>query len=213
WEKSSRLSRTTAARSWSSRSAHRIHSFAGSSRSVTRSKCWSRRRCGNSSMPFARRSPSGTPERGRHRVYPAVASRRPDRLGVTARQRGAHFLPGRGGAPRRSRDDPARGPRGTGRHGRRVQAVARQPLRGFARRRLHRLEPGAFRRPLRFTAEEVLALTAELAGARGGKALASKLVATLPRAARPELAEESFLVGPAPSGHVEQVLAVVREAR
>jgi len=72
---------------------------------------------------------------------------------------------------------------------------------------------GPFRRPLRFTAEEVLALTAELAGIRGGKALASKLVATLPRAARPELAEESFLVGPAPSGHVEQVLAVVREAR
>jgi|SRR5689334_1326770 len=72
---------------------------------------------------------------------------------------------------------------------------------------------GPFRRPLRLTAEEVLALTAELAGARGGKGIASKLVGTLPRAARPEQAEERFLVGPAPSDHVEQVLAVVREAR
>lgn len=72
---------------------------------------------------------------------------------------------------------------------------------------------GPFRRPLRLTAEEVLALTTQVAGSAGGKRLASKLLATLPRAARPELAEESFLVGPAPSGHVEQVLAVVREAR
>jgi predicted DNA-binding transcriptional regulator YafY len=72
---------------------------------------------------------------------------------------------------------------------------------------------GPFRRPLRLTAEEVLALTAHVAGSAGGKRLASKLLATLPRAARPELAEESFVVGPAPSGHVEQVLAVVREGR
>ena len=72
---------------------------------------------------------------------------------------------------------------------------------------------GPFRRPLRLTAEEVLALTAHVAGGAGGKRLAAKLLATLPRATRPELAEESFAVGPAPSGHVEQVLAVVREGR
>lgn len=72
---------------------------------------------------------------------------------------------------------------------------------------------GHFRRPFRLTPEEVLALTLELAGARGGKALAGKLLATLPKDRRPERAEESFLVGPAPGAHVEQVLAVVREAR
>ena len=72
---------------------------------------------------------------------------------------------------------------------------------------------GHFRRPFRLTPEEVLALTLELAGARGGKALATKLLATLPRDRRPDRAEESFLVGPAPSAHVEQVLAVARVAR
>lgn len=72
---------------------------------------------------------------------------------------------------------------------------------------------GPFRRPLRLTAEEVLAVSAHVAGGAGGKKLASKLLATLPRASRPEVAEEALLVGPAPSGHVEQVLALVREGR
>ncbi|HYK11981.1 MAG TPA: WYL domain-containing protein [Gemmatimonadales bacterium] len=72
---------------------------------------------------------------------------------------------------------------------------------------------GPFRRPLRLTAEEVLALTAQMAGSQGGKRLAAKLLATLPKASRPELAEESFLVGPAPSGHVEMVLAVATLGR
>ena len=72
---------------------------------------------------------------------------------------------------------------------------------------------GPFRRPLRLTAEEVLALTAQMAGSAGGKRLAAKLLATLPKASRPELAEESFLVGPAPSGHVEMVLAVASLGR
>lgn len=72
---------------------------------------------------------------------------------------------------------------------------------------------GSFRRPLRLTGDEALALVIGLLGVRGGKALAGKLGATLDAAPPAAAVEAEFGLGPSPSAHLEGVLAAAREAR
>lgn len=71
---------------------------------------------------------------------------------------------------------------------------------------------GPFRRPFRLTADETLALVLGLAGSPRGKKLAATLGAALhtsPKAARTTTA---IALGPAPSAHVDEVLALARQA-
>jgi predicted DNA-binding transcriptional regulator YafY len=79
---------------------------------------------------------------------------------------------------------------------------------GFA---VHSL--GAFRRPVHFTGEEGLALLLGLAGTRGGDAVAQKFAKALRAAPPAERVEAAYAVGAAPSGELEERLAVARRAR
>ena len=72
---------------------------------------------------------------------------------------------------------------------------------------------GAYRRPFRLSPDEVLALAIGLAGTRRGAAIAERLLSTLAPDKRPQEVERRFVLGPGPSPHVEQVLALVRRAR
>ena len=72
---------------------------------------------------------------------------------------------------------------------------------------------GHFRRPFRLTADETLALVVGLAGARGGQQLAAKLGRALVKSPVVDRAPTSIGLGPSPSTHVEDVLALAREAR
>jgi predicted DNA-binding transcriptional regulator YafY len=72
---------------------------------------------------------------------------------------------------------------------------------------------GHYRRPFRLTPDEVLALAIGLAGVARGKGIAERLLRTLATDHRPLEVERRFVLGPAPSPHVEQVLALARRAR
>jgi proteasome accessory factor C len=72
---------------------------------------------------------------------------------------------------------------------------------------------GHYRRPFRLTPDEVLALAIGLNGVRRGSAIAERLLRTLSADHRPEAVEKQFVLGPAPSPHVDQVLALARRAR
>ena len=72
---------------------------------------------------------------------------------------------------------------------------------------------GPFRRPFRLTADETIALVLGLAGARGGQGIAAKLGAALVKSTAAERAPATISLGPAPSAHVEEMLALVRRAR
>ena len=72
---------------------------------------------------------------------------------------------------------------------------------------------GAFRRPLRLTGDEMLALMLGLLQGRDGKALATRLGALLGRAPAPEAVERAWAVGPTPGEGVSRVLALARRAR
>ena len=72
---------------------------------------------------------------------------------------------------------------------------------------------GSFRRPLRLSGDEALALVIGLLGVRGGKALAARLGATLDAAPPAAAVECEYGLGPSPSAHLEGVLAAAREAR
>lgn len=72
---------------------------------------------------------------------------------------------------------------------------------------------GAFRRPLRLTGDEMLAVMLGLLQGRNGKALAARLGALLDKAPAPESVERAWAVGPTPGEGVSRVLAVARRAR
>ncbi len=72
---------------------------------------------------------------------------------------------------------------------------------------------GSFRRPLRFTGDEALALIVGLVGVRGGRALAGKLGAAIAGARHPDTVASAVGIGPEPGGHLERVLALARQAR
>jgi predicted DNA-binding transcriptional regulator YafY len=72
---------------------------------------------------------------------------------------------------------------------------------------------GHYRRPFRLSPDEVLALAIGLAGVPRGGDIAERLLGTLSPERRPRDVERRFVLGPAPSPHVEQVLALARRAR
>jgi len=72
---------------------------------------------------------------------------------------------------------------------------------------------GAFRRPLRLSRDESLALVVGLMGVRGGRPLAERLGQTLGAAPDPAEVERTWGLGPTPSEHVAQVLGTARTAR
>ncbi|MFN8654640.1 MAG: WYL domain-containing protein [Gemmatimonadales bacterium] len=72
---------------------------------------------------------------------------------------------------------------------------------------------GAFRRPMRLSRDEALALVVGLTGVRGGKSLAEKLGNDFGAAPEPEEVESKWAVGSRPRGRVAEVLALAREAR
>lgn len=72
---------------------------------------------------------------------------------------------------------------------------------------------GHYRRPFRLSPDEVLALAVGLAGVPRGKAIAERFLRTLSADHRPQEVERRFVLGPAPSPHFEQVLALARRAR
>ena len=72
---------------------------------------------------------------------------------------------------------------------------------------------GHYRRPFRLSPDEVLALAIGLVGVPRGTAIAERFLRTLSADHRPREVERSFVLGPAPSPHVEQVLALARRAR
>jgi len=72
---------------------------------------------------------------------------------------------------------------------------------------------GSFRRPVRFTGDESLALVLGLTGVRGGRALAAKLGALLAGGPHPETVESTVGIGPEPGEHLQRVLALARQAR
>lgn len=84
---------------------------------------------------------------------------------------------------------------------------------GFAADRFTARSRGPYRRPFRLTPEEALALAVGLAGGRRGRDIAAKFLATVPADRRPAEAVERLLLGPAPSPHVETVVALARRAR
>ncbi|MFN8646234.1 MAG: WYL domain-containing protein, partial [Gemmatimonadales bacterium] len=72
---------------------------------------------------------------------------------------------------------------------------------------------GAFRRPLRLTGDEVLALVLGLAATRGGRALARRLAAVTREAPDGEAVARVWAIGPTPGEALAGVLAVARRAR
>jgi predicted DNA-binding transcriptional regulator YafY len=72
---------------------------------------------------------------------------------------------------------------------------------------------GAFRRPLRLTGDESLALILGLLQGRGGKDLAVKLGRLLDQAPASQETERVWAVGPTPGEGVAQVLGLARRAR
>src|SRR5947209_4533697 len=72
---------------------------------------------------------------------------------------------------------------------------------------------GSFRRPLRFTGDEALALIVGLVGVRGGRALAAKLATAVAGAPHPDVVENTVGIGPEPGEHLERVLTLARQAR
>jgi predicted DNA-binding transcriptional regulator YafY len=72
---------------------------------------------------------------------------------------------------------------------------------------------GHYRRPFRLSPDEVLAVAIGLAGVPRGAAIAERLLRTLSSDHRPRDVERQFVLGPAPSPHVEQVLSLSRRAR
>jgi len=72
---------------------------------------------------------------------------------------------------------------------------------------------GAFRRPLRLSRDESLALVVGLMDVRGGRPLAERLGQTLGAAPDPAEVERSWGLGPTPAEHVAQVLGLARCAR
>jgi proteasome accessory factor C len=72
---------------------------------------------------------------------------------------------------------------------------------------------GPFRRPLRLSRDEALALLVGLAGVRGGRELAARLGRDV--GAAPEAGEvaRAWVFGPTPGERVAQVLSLAREAR
>lgn len=72
---------------------------------------------------------------------------------------------------------------------------------------------GHFRRPFRLTPDEVLALAIGLAGVPRGPAIATRFMKTLARPHDGAAVDRRFSLGPAPSAHVERVIAATRQAR
>ena len=72
---------------------------------------------------------------------------------------------------------------------------------------------GAFRRPLRLTGDEGLAIMLGLLQGRGGHELARKLGALLDRAPEAGDVDRVWAIGPTPGEGVSQVLALARRAR
>ena len=72
---------------------------------------------------------------------------------------------------------------------------------------------GAFRRPLRLTGDEMLALMLGLLQGRDGRALAARLGALLEKAPASDAVERAWAVGPTPGEGVSRVLALARRAR
>jgi predicted DNA-binding transcriptional regulator YafY len=72
---------------------------------------------------------------------------------------------------------------------------------------------GAFRRPLRLSRDESLALLIGLTGSREGHSLAVRLGRTLGAAPAPTEVERAWAMGPTPGEQVAQVLALARRAR
>jgi proteasome accessory factor C len=72
---------------------------------------------------------------------------------------------------------------------------------------------GAFRRPLRLTGDEMLALMLGLLRGRDGRALAARLGALLEKAPASDAVERAWAVGPTPGEGVSRVLALARRAR
>jgi len=72
---------------------------------------------------------------------------------------------------------------------------------------------GAFRRPLRLTGDEMLALMLGLLQGREGRALAARFGVLLGRTPAPEGVERAWAVGPTPGEGVSRVLALARRAR
>jgi len=71
---------------------------------------------------------------------------------------------------------------------------------------------GAFRRPVRFTGEEGLALLLGLGTSERGKKVAHKLATALGAAPNPQFVNAAYAVS-APSADVEQLLSLARQAR
>jgi predicted DNA-binding transcriptional regulator YafY len=72
---------------------------------------------------------------------------------------------------------------------------------------------GAFRRPLRLTGDESLAVLLGLLQGRDGKALAARLGALLDEAPSVDSVDRAWAVGPTPGEGVSRVLALARRAR
>lgn len=72
---------------------------------------------------------------------------------------------------------------------------------------------GHYRRPFRLSPDEVLAVAIGLTGIPRGTAIAERFLRTLSADHRPRDVQRQFVLGPAPSAHVEQVLALARRAR
>jgi predicted DNA-binding transcriptional regulator YafY len=72
---------------------------------------------------------------------------------------------------------------------------------------------GAFRRPLRLTGDEMLAVMLGLLQGRDGRALAARLGALLDKAPASDAVERAWAVGPTPGEGVSRVLALARRAR
>lgn len=72
---------------------------------------------------------------------------------------------------------------------------------------------GAFRRPLRLTGDEALAIVLGLLQERGGKALAARLGRVIDEAPSAEEVDRLWAIGPTPGEGVAQVLALARRAR
>lgn len=72
---------------------------------------------------------------------------------------------------------------------------------------------GAFRRPLRLSRDEALALVVGLAGARGGRELAARLWNGFGTAPELGAVETTWALGPTPGAQVAQTLSLARQAR
>jgi proteasome accessory factor C len=72
---------------------------------------------------------------------------------------------------------------------------------------------GPFRRPLRLSRDETLALILGLSAIRGGRELAARLGRTLGAAPDTGPPEDTWAMGPTPAEHLTRVLALARQAR